>query len=335
MTRLFAGGARSLLLHCALTGCLLPGLPGTVAAQSGTRTTPDGKQVLISKDVGGERWAIALNLNDGTATGNVFQSTGEPQFVWCERLGEPLGDPGTTEIPLACRGADRCVTSPCVASAWTDLGQVRLPGSFFLPATDPFSPLRGPDHFCDPIGYGFEDLAGEPSYGVESGACNYLTVVQPARTAIAPGDEILVRLWHFALTAPSPSEAYLAIQVGDRLIWQARLPIPCRGGLTGATPGGDCPDNPNRAEVDPPVFTADFAALPGTPVYFHVQNHGENGYNLLEITVGGGRGLVDAHAWQVVSLGLPFFAPFDNRAALEGRLGSRFAPPASRAVPVP
>lgn len=320
------------LTHGALTGLLIAAFATAAAAQAGTRTTPDGKQVLISKDIGGERWAISLDLNDGTVTGNVFRSVGDPQFVWCERLGEPLGDPSSVELPFSCRGADRCTTSPCLATSWSELGQVTLPGSFFLPATDPFSPLRGPDHFCDPIGYGFEDLAGEASYGIESGACNYLTVGQPGLTAIAPGDEILVRLWHFALTAPSPGEAYLALQVGDRLLWQARLPIPCRGGLTGATPGGDCPDNPGRAVVDPPVFTADFAAPAGTPVYFHVQNHGENGYNLLEVTVGGGRALVDANAWQVVSLGLPFFAPFETFASSRVEPLLPWAPPEGRDV---
>jgi hypothetical protein len=281
--------------------------PAPASAQSGTRTTPDGKQVLISKDVGAERWAITLDLNDGTITGNVFRQDGEPQFVWCERRGEALGDPGTTEIRIACKGADGCASSPCEATAWTELGEVGLPGSFFLPATDPFSPLRGAGHFCDPIGYGFEELAGEGSYGIESGFCNYVTAVQPSMTAIEPGDEVLIRLWHFALTAPDPGDAYIALQIGDRMLWQAMLPIPCRGGLIGVAPGGDCPDNVRPAVVDPPVFTADFSAPAGTPVYFHVQNHGENGYNLLEITIGGGRTLVGPSSWEVISKGLPFF----------------------------
>lgn len=301
-----SGGVSRLLVALAVLAAAAP-----AAGQSGTRTTPDGKQVLISKDVGAERWAIALNLNDGTVTGNVFRQDGEPQFVWCERRGEPLGDPSTTEIRLFCRGADRCSSSPCLATAWTDIGEVGLPGSFFLPATDPFSPLRGPGHFCDPLGYGFEDLGGEATYGIESGFCNFVTATQPSMTAIVPGDEVLIRLWHFALTAPDPGEAYVAIQIGDRVVWEARLPIPCRGGLVGAGTG-DCPDNPNPAIVDPPVFDADFEAPAGTPVYFHVQNHGQNGYNLIEIAIGGGRQLVSANGWNVVSRGLPLFPPFVN-----------------------
>jgi hypothetical protein len=301
-----AGGVPRLLVALAVLA-----MAASAAAQSGTRTTPDGKQVLISKDVGAERWAIALNLNDGTVTGNVFREEGEPQFVWCERIGEPIGDPSTTEIRLFCRGADRCSSSPCLATAWTDIGEVGLPGSFFLPATDPFSPLRGPGHFCDPLGYGFEELGGEPTYGIESGFCNFVTAMQPSMTAIEPGDEILIRLWRFALTAPDPGVAYVAIQVGDRVVWEARLPIPCRAGLIGAS-SSDCPDNPNPAIVDPPVFDADFAAPAGTPVYLHIQNHGQNGYNLIEIAVGGGRQLVAPTAWTVVTRGLPLFPPFVN-----------------------
>jgi len=279
-------------------------------AQSGTRTTPDGKQVLISKDVGTERWAIALNLNDGTVTGNVFRQEGEPQFVWCERLGESLGDPSTTEIQLSCRGADRCASSPCRATSWTELGQVSLPGSFFLPAADPFSPLRGPGHFCDPLGHGFDELGGEQSYGIESGFCDFVTAMQPSMTNIDAGEEMLIRIWHFALTAPDPGEAYLAIQVGDQMLWEARLPIPCIAGLIGAHED-DCPDNPIPGRVDPVIFNAPFSAPAGAPVYFHVQNHGQNGYNLIEVSVGG-RPLVSATAWTVVTKGLPLFPPFLN-----------------------
>lgn len=279
-----------------------------VVGQAGTRTTPDGKQVLISEDIGGERWAIALNLNDGTATGNVFRPDGTPQFVWCERVGRALGAPGIVEITLSCSGADGCVSSPCLGTAWTALGQVRLPGSFFLPATDPFSPLRTGEHFCDPIAHHYEELGGEPSYALDSAYCNYLTAMQLTLTDIEPGDEVRVRLWHFALTADEPAEAYIALQVGERMLWQARLPIPCRAGIVGSG-AGDCPESPVPAEADPAVSTATFDAPAGTPIYFHIQNHGQNSYSLLEVTIAGGRALVAPTAWEVVSRGLPFFPP--------------------------
>src|SRR5262245_44950660 len=56
----------------ALASTLVAGPPAR--AQSGTQTTPNGRYTLISKDVAGERWAITLNLRDGSVTGNVFRT---------------------------------------------------------------------------------------------------------------------------------------------------------------------------------------------------------------------------------------------------------------------
>ena len=102
----------------------------SVAAQpsAGTRMTPDGKQILISKDVDGDRWAISINPNDGTATGNVFFPDGRPpQFVWCERIGDDGSlDPIDDNIRYSCRGADQCSSSPCHSSEWVDLGKEQI-----------------------------------------------------------------------------------------------------------------------------------------------------------------------------------------------------------------
>ncbi|MFN8602456.1 MAG: S8 family serine peptidase [Candidatus Binatia bacterium] len=101
---------------------------------SGLQITPDEKRTLISKDVGSERWAITRNP-DQTVTGNVFSSSGgDPKFVWCERTGDDGNpDPSAVLIDYACSGADRCVAEPCTAAEWSFIGDVTLPGSFFLP----------------------------------------------------------------------------------------------------------------------------------------------------------------------------------------------------------
>jgi hypothetical protein len=46
----------------------------TPCASSGTGRirTPDGKRILVNKDINGERWAISKNVESGTLTGNVF-----------------------------------------------------------------------------------------------------------------------------------------------------------------------------------------------------------------------------------------------------------------------
>jgi hypothetical protein len=100
---------------------------GAADAAAGVRTTPDGARTLLSKDVGGQRWAITRNP-DGTVTGNVFlPAGGEPSFVWCEQTG----DDGS-QVSLRCLGADRCRAEPCDPARWRFIASVTLPNAFFL-----------------------------------------------------------------------------------------------------------------------------------------------------------------------------------------------------------
>lgn len=293
MVRMVPAWSRALTMVIVLACCCVPTL--SARAQSGTRTTPGGARTLISKDLAGERWAITLDPDDGTVTGNVFLTDGsEPKFVWCQRTGDDGRlDPKEVQIQLRCSGSDRCSGAPCPAGSWQVIGDVQLPGAFFLPAEDPFSPLQRPDAFCDPLAHRSEPIVGEPSFTVDSAGCSYLTVVQPTLVPIQPGDPIYVRLWHFALTAPLPAVAYLALQVGDDPLWSTELPIPSSTGLVIET------------------TTATRAAPAGTAIYFHLQNHGSNSYNLIDVKVGGETGLplVSPDAWTVASKGVPELSP--------------------------
>jgi len=114
----------------ALEALPSPGQP------SGLQITPDAaRRTLISKDVGGERWAITYNPEDQTVTGNVFSPGGAPpQFVWCERTGDDGNpDPYAVQIDFVCSGADACDSLSCPTGEWTQIAQITLPGSFFLP----------------------------------------------------------------------------------------------------------------------------------------------------------------------------------------------------------
>ncbi len=121
----------------ALLGLVAAFPPAPVEAASGARLTPGGSLVLVSKDVGAERWAIAYDEEAGVATGNVFTpGGGTPRFVWCERshAGSPApARGGASEVALECFGADPCLAAPCLASAWEPLGQVTVPAGFFAP----------------------------------------------------------------------------------------------------------------------------------------------------------------------------------------------------------
>ena len=101
-------------------------------AGRGLQLTPDRLRALVSKDVGGERWAITRN-DDGTVTGNVFVSGGgAPKFLWCNERSA-----AADVVDLACFGADACageVADACRSVDWQFITAVSLPSSFLEPS---------------------------------------------------------------------------------------------------------------------------------------------------------------------------------------------------------
>jgi len=118
-------------------------------AQRGIQSTPDAARLLVQKDVGDERWSISLNLDDGTATGNVFRADGgEPAFVACEPTG--------TANAFVCAGADKCLGTPCT-QPFSPIAEVELPAAFFTlpnPCAETYVPLGEvtlPPSFFEPV----------------------------------------------------------------------------------------------------------------------------------------------------------------------------------------
>ncbi|MDH3200183.1 MAG: hypothetical protein OEM15_04745 [Myxococcales bacterium] len=97
--------------------------------------------------------------------------------------------------------------------------------------------------------------------------CDWITFEQASLRAIRTGDEIEIRTFHFQLTAPFDGEARLSLTLGDQMIFDERLLIPQPSGPTNGTW----------------IATKDFEA--GTPMLFHVNNHGNNEYLLIEVNV--------------------------------------------------
>ena len=87
------------LSAAALVAALVAAPRAARAQGRGVQFTPDGKRVLVNKDVGSDRFAISRNP-DNTLTGNVFRMTGEPAFIFCTPLAEPNR--------YSCSGADPC-----------------------------------------------------------------------------------------------------------------------------------------------------------------------------------------------------------------------------------
>jgi hypothetical protein len=133
-------------------------------------------------------------------------------------------------------------------------------------ADDPFSDqAEGDPVVCQPIHYGPE-LEGEVLwFGIDTRDCGYITLRQPLPETLCPGDTVELRLWHFALTdAPFGYRAFLAFDRSTPA-WQEEITPPA----TGMTVEGE--------------FRVQKQVERGTPLYFHLSNHGTNSWGLLDI----------------------------------------------------
>ncbi|MFO7563907.1 MAG: hypothetical protein R6X02_14770 [Enhygromyxa sp.] len=137
------------------------------------------------------------------------------------------------------------------------------------PSEDLFADQRPSSAVCDDAGYLFDPLT--QTLEVQTELCDYLTVAQPTLVELAPGDEVHVFAYHDLLTAPEPAQGYMALALGDQIEWEYNVAIP-----------GD----PGVVEAQ---FTIDRALPAGTPMQFHVHNHGPNTWELAAVlaSVGG------------------------------------------------
>lgn len=130
-------------------------------------------------------------------------------------------------------------------------------------AMDPLASHRPAEVSCPLGGWLFETQGLE----ISTLLCNYAMFSQPGRAAIVKGARIVASLYHFDLVAAEPATAHVALQVGDSLVWEQEIAIPGKA---------------NAYAVDVP---AKFAADAGTPVYFHLHNHGQNTWTLGSVEV--------------------------------------------------
>ena len=135
--------------------------------------------------------------------------------------------------------------------------------SFVNASEDPFRAERPTSFACPDWAY-VEEFG---SLEVDTGACEYLSVQQPALAAVQAGDVVHISLLHDALVADEPGEGHAAISIGDEVIWEAVFPIP---------------SYPNA--YSPQVVMATSHPL-GAPIVFHLHNHGSNNWRLLSVSL--------------------------------------------------
>lgn len=135
-------------------------------------------------------------------------------------------------------------------------------------ASDPFSPP------ADAALCGAEEVRMEP-FG-DSGpialdvdtrrGCGWATVEQETKADLIAGDEIQVRVFYFSQTSFPEAEAELVLALEDEAFWSVVVPIPAQSTL-------EAPLVPIAQDVPA-----------GTKIRFHVGNHGDNSWNLLELS---------------------------------------------------
>jgi len=132
---------------------------------------------------------------------------------------------------------------------------------------DPFLEFWSDQTRCTESDHGSETLAGVEAYSLDTGTCNWLTIEQSSLSTVRVGDRVHAKVWHFALSAPEPSFARIGLATAEGILVQVLEPIPQPGGLI---------------ELD---FLAQKSIAEGTPIYFHISNHGANSWHLLEIQI--------------------------------------------------
>lgn len=135
-------------------------------------------------------------------------------------------------------------------------------------ALDPYDARRPAGVTCDPAAIGPKLIGGEHAYDIDSKSCLFVTVAQPSQQEIFEGETLRLRLWHFELLGPTGT-ATISLCFDAQPFFYKELAIPGPSGL------------------DAPVWKAERDVPLGTPIQFHVANHGNNSYSLIELSVGG------------------------------------------------
>jgi hypothetical protein len=131
--------------------------------------------------------------------------------------------------------------------------------------TDPYTD-RPTQSDCPAGSHGIEELNGEVTYAVTTDFCDYLTLTQETSAEVLARDTLHYRVFHFGLTGPDSARAHVALRLGDQPLLDEWMDIPADSAL-------------HAGDVE---AGRDFPA--GTPVYFHVHNHGSNEYSIIELS---------------------------------------------------
>ena len=131
-----------------------------------------------------------------------------------------------------------------------------------LPEDDSFPEHRPESIECNNLtGWYIEDSLLE----VDTGRCNYLSLVEPAALGAPAGTMVTTEISHFDLTSPEPASAHIALSIKGVVMWERTIAVP------------------SPADVLSLSFELPVDVEKGDPVEFHVHNHGQNTWNFAPI----------------------------------------------------
>jgi len=121
---------------------------------------------------------------------------------------------------------------------------------------------------CSTLDITTEEYPEGPWFEVDTKGCAYMTAKSPLTGPIPEGATIQLRIWRFTISvAEGPFELKLAIGDDAEVIFERTI------------------DAPNKAsELIHDTWTSEKAWPEGTPVYWHLSNHGENTWGMIEFS---------------------------------------------------
>jgi hypothetical protein len=130
---------------------------------------------------------------------------------------------------------------------------------------DPYS-LAAEDTRCGPDDVSVETVGESLWFEVLTDGCSHTTHRQATLASLGAGDTLLVWLWHYAMEHEGGDfTARVALGEPPETVWETTLPVPAESGLI-------------YEEV-----TVEASWPTGTPIWFHLSNHGANTWSLVEL----------------------------------------------------
>jgi hypothetical protein len=112
-----------------------------------------------------------------------------------------------------------------------------------------------------------EKLDTDISLTIDTNVCGWATLEEELTTAVHEGDSIFARIFYFQQIAPGISEAHMAATIDGQPFFAKTIPLPTPSDLIHDT------------------FPSPLSAEPGAKVLWHLDNHGINTWNLLELSI--------------------------------------------------